>query len=77
MPAALDKAPHQLRPGEWTKHNGHWYACTPNGLLANLSAHNIVEHEDGLTVSPSILVTDGAAGHRWHGLLKHGVWEEG
>ena len=52
----------------------HWYACTPNGHLANLSRHEVTEHADGtITVSPSILVSDGE-GPVWHGYLERGVW---
>lgn len=54
---------------------GHWFGCTPDGFMANLSKHDVVEHPDGtITVSPSILVTahDGS----WHGYLKEGVWNE-
>lgn len=60
--------------GEYGILDGIWYACTPNGLLGNLSKHEVTEHEDGtITVSPSILVTgDG----EWHGYLEHGVWRE-
>ena len=56
-----------------------WYCTTPNGLFGNLSAHRVVEHEDGtITVSPSILVTSGHD-HKepsWHGFLERGVWRE-
>lgn len=57
--------------GGWT-----WYACTPNGHLANLGAHELVEHEDGtITVSPSILIHGGRDGaEAWHGWLERGVW---
>lgn len=51
-----------------------WYACTPNGHMGNLAAHQVTEHEDGsITVSPSILILVGP--HVvWHGYLEHGVW---
>lgn len=53
-----------------------WFALTPNGLLANLSRHQITEHEDGtITVLPSIEVTGGVEG-KWHGYLEKGVWRE-
>lgn len=81
-----------LNPGEYAKHlaDGYWYAMTPNGHLANLSAHVVTEHEDGsITVSPSILVRlpetalgdvfnrDGRhEGQLWHGFLERGVWRE-
>lgn len=58
------------------KENGDWHACTPPGMLANLAAHDVVEHEDGtITASPSILVSDGT-GREWHGYLERGVWRE-
>jgi hypothetical protein len=61
----------------WKTTSGTWYAWTPNGMLANLSNHEIVEHEDRtITVSPSILTTSGHAGTRWHGYLVRGVWRE-
>jgi hypothetical protein len=46
--------------GEYGKFpNGEWFACAPGELLANLSAHTVIEHEAGtITVSPSILVGD-------------------
>lgn len=52
-----------------------WQAITPNGMLAGLANHDIVEREDGtISVWPSILVTghDGS----WHGYLERGVWRE-
>lgn len=65
-----------LNPGEFGLMGGNWYGCTPNGHGANLSAHDVVEHKDGLiTVSPSILVGD-RSGPLWHGYLEHGVWRE-
>lgn len=62
-------------PGEYGPLGGAWHGMTPEGDLANLSAHVVTEHADGtITVEPSILVTGG--GRRWHGFLKAGVWEE-
>lgn len=53
----------------------HWFARCPNGLIANLSAHTVSEHEDGtISVTPSIEVTGG--GKRWHGFLERGIWRE-
>lgn len=55
--------------------NGAWFGCAPGEFHCNLSAHEVIEHDDGaITVSPSILITS----HRgqWHGYLKHGEWEE-
>lgn len=72
--------PHLLKPGQWTVWplEGDCYARCPNGLLANLGAHKrSVEQAPGgvlLTVSPSILCTDGSAGNRFHGYIERGVW---
>jgi hypothetical protein len=80
-----------LAPGEYAKlPDGTWMAETPNGHGANLSRHQVTEHEDGtITVSPSILVslpgqhytrTADAMGYPmqgtelWHGFLERGVW---
>jgi hypothetical protein len=70
------------RDGEWV-----WLACTPNGMLGDLSEHDVEEHEDGtITVSPSVETTRGHVrpargeidvedGERyWHGFLERGVW---
>lgn len=75
--------------GEYAKFDGLWYACAPDPVpndnphcldkyYANLSAHDIVEHDDGtITVSPSIKITVSCGDKEliWHGYLKHGVWE--
>jgi hypothetical protein len=80
VPRVYDKAPHELLPGEygrWADDDNHWYAHCPGAddLVANLSSHAVVEHEDGtITVSPSILCSDGAEGHVYHGFLERGVW---
>lgn len=51
-----------------------WMCVTPNGHMGNLSAHTVVEHEDGtITVSPSIKVSDNT-GELWHGFLERGIW---
>jgi hypothetical protein len=61
--------------GKWK--DGTWYACTPNDHGANLSAHDVVEHDDGtITVTPSILVSNNKDGALWHGYLTRGVWRE-
>lgn len=70
-----------LHAGSYWKHStGAFMAITPNGHLANLVRHGIVEHEDGtITASPSILVSsphNGKAGELWHGYLERGVWRE-
>lgn len=65
----------KIRPGDyWKFADGEWYAETPNGLTANISAHTIVEHHDGtISVSPSILVNAGSP-KSWHGFLEKGIW---
>lgn len=80
-----------LNPGEYTRDEaGHWHGCTPNDYGCNLSAHDVIEHEDGtITVSPSILVSRGGRHDEqgnlirdasfvelWHGYLERGVWRE-
>jgi len=77
----VDDPPGPFEPGEYGKVGGVWHGRAPrnaNGiaLTANLSRHEVVEHEDGtITVSPSILVSAGDAGS-WHGYLELGVWRE-
>lgn len=64
-----------LAPGEFAVFEGKWYASSPNGLLANLSNHEVGENAGGtITVTPSILVR----GHdrEWHGYLTDGEWRE-
>lgn len=69
--------PVYLEPGEYALINGEWYGCTPDGRLAGLRLHNVVEHDDGkITVSPSILVSGGGKSGSWHGYLENGVWRE-
>lgn len=59
----------EVKPGEW-----EWRGVAPNGMLANLVAHTVTEHDDGtITVEPSILVSDGN-GKSWHGYLDEGAW---
>jgi hypothetical protein len=56
---------YELAPGEYGRikqHDGEWLwiACTPNGMVGDLSQHEVVEHEDGtITVAPSIEVSGG------------------
>jgi hypothetical protein len=67
--------PHRLEPGDYSLEDGVWYARTPDGRLANLSAHQVTAHHNGsITVSPSILVRGGGRDGEWHGWLSHGVW---
>ena len=64
-------------PGEYGRDSrGDWYGMTPNGHLANLSAHAVMEEDDGtITVHPSILVKAPDGTELWHGFLRDGVWE--
>lgn len=74
-----DRSPHVLNPGEYCIYplDGNWYAMTPNGMLANLSKHDVQEYMDGIiTVSPSILVSGGSKEGSWHGYIEKGVWRE-
>jgi len=66
-----------LKAGDYGKDSdGFWICRTPNGHLGSLVNHTVVEHEDRtITVSPSILVTNGE-GQLWHGYLERGVWRE-
>lgn len=68
----------QFAPGDYMKTDGGiWFCKAPRGSMGNLTAHKIVEHDDGtITVSPSILITDHRPGHSWHGYLERGVWRE-
>ena len=63
-------------PGEYGKDaRGQWFGMTPNGHLANLSGHKVIEHEDGsISVEPSIMVTMREK-ELWHGFLRRGTWE--
>lgn len=72
-----DKEPHQLAPGEWCSWDAIIYAhCPgPGKLVANLGGHTTTIPSRGvLSVSPSILCTDGSGGHRFHGFIENGVW---
>jgi hypothetical protein len=64
-----------LKPGEYGKWtDGKWFGCAPSGDHCNLSAHTVIEHEDGtITVSPSIGIGDPPA-YDWHGYLERGIW---
>jgi hypothetical protein len=65
-----------LKPGEFgIGRDGVWYACCARHMTANLSNHTVIEHEDGMiTVSPSILLTQGEGGRDWHGYIENGVF---
>jgi len=70
--------------GEYSKHKTDqgiiWFCRPPHpGIsIGSLSAHTVVEHEDGtITVSPSIFFNMDHPDHpRWHGYLEHGIWRE-
>jgi hypothetical protein len=69
----------ELTLGQYARHKGTWYACCPNGLIANLGRHTVTPHEDGsITVSPSILCTgaNDSGDIRWHGMLEKGIWKD-
>lgn len=67
----------RFSPGDYGILGGTWHACTPSGALGNLANHIVTEHADGtITVTPSILVTDGETKQQWHGFLERGVWRE-
>lgn len=65
--------------GKWWA-QPYWMCCSPNGHAGTLSAHKVVEHEDGtITVSPSIKISTSRDGGKtmielWHGWLRRGVW---
>lgn len=72
-------------PGDYGRDAiGAWYGCSPNGHGANLSAHQVVEHEDGtITVTPSIgignrMKEDGVTPdlNLYHGFLERGIWRD-
>lgn len=55
-----------------------WHVTSPNGLSGRLGNHEVTEHDDGtITVSPSILIAwpSRTQPKRYHGFLRHGVWE--
>lgn len=72
-----------LEAGEYAKdpETGHWFAKSPNGHLADLRLHQVIEHEDGtITVAPSIGIGDEfdlegrPMNNLYHGHLERGVW---
>ena len=69
-----DVEPHLFQPGDYGLWHGTWYALCPNGALANLGAHTVVENSDNtITVTPSILCTDWQKGE-YHGYITNGEW---
>lgn len=70
----LTKKIRKYSIGDFWKFKYFWFGLTPNGLLCNLSGHNIEENENGnITVKPSILVNNDK--DTWHGFLENGVWK--
>jgi hypothetical protein len=77
---------YNWEPGDYgfSFEDGYWVGVTPNDLSANLSRHEVQEHEDGtITVAPSIECwarrtkeLARAEGAYWHGYLEQGVWRE-
>jgi len=74
-----------LEPGDYMHlvddSRDYWVVGLPerNGVgdvvIGNLAGHRVIEHEDGtITVSPSILCSQGHNGFTWHGYLEHGRW---
>ena len=65
-------------PGDFGLWHGIWYAKSPNGFVANLGNHKVVENEDGtITVSPSIGIYGNTLGQfAYHGYLENGVWRD-
>jgi len=74
----------KISPSFWQLEDGSWMIFLPDarvgvfdGLLGGLKNHNIQEHEDGtITVTPSILITNGGDKITRHGFLTRGVWSE-
>ena len=63
------------QPGDYWSAADGWHAVTPTGLWCALRNHAVTTHDDGtITVSPSILVSNGEGGEVWHGFLERGVW---
>lgn len=81
-PVDLDAWPEEARKLWRAKRHhlaGRWFARTPNGLLVNLSNHDVVEHGDGtISVAPVIIVGTERDGnhHGWIGSLERGEWRE-
>ena len=78
-----DPLPDDLQEGDYWYDPvvKHWmFVCPVKGLpIANLSNHQVIEHEDKtITVSPSILTHGHYNGEHvsWHGYLERGIWRE-
>jgi hypothetical protein len=69
--------PHRLEPGDYCRHEGVWYVCTPDGRRASLSGCPVTVHENGsISVMRPILVHGGDRDGEWHGWLVRGVWHD-
>jgi hypothetical protein len=75
----------KIAPSYWQLDDGTWNIFLPDerakpewdGFLGALGGHTVIEHEDGtITVTPSILITDGWTKCTRHGHLERGVWRE-
>ena len=68
-----------MQPGDYGKDGrGVWHVRPPDSEVhvGSIEKHTVVEHEDGtITVSPSILLDQGAGLKGFHGYLRKGVWE--
>jgi len=70
--------PVEYQPGDYGKWRDSWWVYPPmeggwGGY--SIAKHTVIEHEDKtITVTPSILVTDGYSKNTWHGYLTRGVW---
>lgn len=54
-----EKGVIHLRAGDYVKDpkEGYFVIKTPNGIVASIMNHKVIEHEDGtITVSPSVVV---------------------
>lgn len=78
----VGKACVEVNNGDYGKINGEWIVKTPNGLVASIRNHQVVEHEDRtITALPSILISgtnypDTTEVLTWHGFLERGVWRD-
>jgi hypothetical protein len=72
--------PQQMQPGDYGKWGDGWWVYPPmkdSWGGCSIAKHTVVEHADGtITVTPSILVTDGLSKVTWHGFLTAGNWQE-
>jgi hypothetical protein len=74
----------ELALGDYAKctgsYQGWWHFRTPNGIgfvvrWPGSAIHQLTEHEDGsVTLSPSVLASNGAGGLSYHGFLERGIW---